>query len=274
MKNVICDIDGVLLQQNPLIPGADKFIHRLLEQGNPLVILTHYPSQTPRDLQNRLAGAGINVPQECLYTSAMATADFLKKQDGRKVFVVGEGALTHELYKIGFTITDVDPDYVIVGETRSYNWDMIRKASYLIMQGARFIGTNPDVAGPRGYPACGALCAPIERITGKQPLHGQAQSLDHAGGVEPHRCPFGKHDYCGGQSENRYSGRHPGRPGNGMGAHRCQPDARPGAGALSSQSYFSLCRGYRCRVRWGISLFAVPASSGRNRSFYATFSLL
>ncbi|MCB0286738.1 MAG: HAD-IIA family hydrolase [Calditrichia bacterium] len=171
MKNVICDIDGVLLHNNALIPGADKFIARLLKQGNPLVILTNYPSQTQQDLQNRLASSGIKVPAENLYTSAMATADFLEKQDGRKAYVIGEGALTHELYKIGFTITDIDPDFVIVGETRSYNWEMIRKASYHIMEGARFIGTNPDVAGPKGYPACGALCAPIERITGKKPLY-------------------------------------------------------------------------------------------------------
>jgi NagD protein len=101
----------------------------------------------------------------------MATADFLAAQDGRKAFVVGEGGLTKELYDVGFTITDIDPDFVVVGETRSYNWDMIQKAAYFIMQGARFIATNPDVAGPRGFPACGALCAPIERITGKQPLY-------------------------------------------------------------------------------------------------------
>jgi NagD protein len=171
MKNVICDIDGVLLHNNDLIPGADKFIHRLLEKGIPLTILTNYPSQTAADLQNRLASAAIQVPESCLYTSAMATAAFLERQEGRKAYVIGEGALTHELYKIGFTITDINPDYVIVGETHSFNREMIQKASYFIMQGARFIATNPDVAGPKGYPACGALCAPIERITGKQPFY-------------------------------------------------------------------------------------------------------
>lgn len=171
MKNVICDIDGVLLHQNKMIPGADKFIHRILEQGNPLVVLTNYPSQTAADLHNRMVSAGISLPEKHFFTSAMATADFLEKQDGRKAYVIGEGALTHELYKIGFTITDINPDFVIVGETKSYNWDMIQKASYFIMKGARFIATNPDVAGPKGYPACGALCAPIERITGKKPLY-------------------------------------------------------------------------------------------------------
>jgi NagD protein len=171
MKNVICDIDGVLLHQNTLIPGADAFIHRLLEQGNPLLLLTNYPSQTPKDLQNRLASAGIDIPAEKFYTSAMATAAFLQNQNGNKAFVIGEGALTHELYHIGFTITDINPDFVIVGETWAYNVDMIQKASFFIMHGARFIATNPDVAGPRGEPACGALCAPIERITGKQPFY-------------------------------------------------------------------------------------------------------
>jgi NagD protein len=101
----------------------------------------------------------------------MATADFLAKQAGRKAFVVGEGGLTHELYRVGFTITDIDPDYVIIGETRAYNWDMMQRASEFILNGARFIATNPDNAGPRGFPACGALCAPIERITGKKPFY-------------------------------------------------------------------------------------------------------
>ncbi|NIV91225.1 HAD-IIA family hydrolase [candidate division KSB1 bacterium] len=171
MKTVICDIDGVILQDNNLIPGADTFINRILEQGNPFLLLTNYPSQTAGDLRNRLASSGLDLSEEYFYTSAMATADFLAKQDGRKAYVVGEGALTHELYRIGFTMTDINPDYVIIGETRAFNTDMIQKASYFIMHGARFIATNPDFAGPKGHPACGALCAPIERITGKKPFY-------------------------------------------------------------------------------------------------------
>lgn len=170
-KAVICDIDGVLLHDNQAIDGAPGFVQRVLAQGNPLVLLTNYPSQTANDLQNRLSACGIDVPAEVFYTSAMATARFLEQQDGRKAYVVGDGGLTKALYDVGFTITDIDPDFVIVGETRSYNWEMIQRASWFIMQGARFIGTNPDVAGPRGFPACGALCAPIERITGKKPLY-------------------------------------------------------------------------------------------------------
>lgn len=170
-KAVVCDIDGVLLHDNTPLPGAPAFVARILAQGNPLVLLTNYPSQTERDLQNRLAACGIAVPAEVLYTSAMATADFLAQQDGRKAYVVGEGGLTKALYDVGFTITDIDPDFVVVGETRAYNWDMIQKAAHHIQHGARFIATNPDVVGPGGQPACGAFCAPIERMTGKQPLY-------------------------------------------------------------------------------------------------------
>jgi NagD protein len=171
LKAVICDIDGVLLHDNTGLPGAADFVTRILAQGNPLVLLTNYPSQTERDLQNRVAASGIVVPAEVFYTSAMATADFLAQQDGRKAYVVGEGGLTKALYDVGFTITDIDPDFVVVGETRAYNWDMIQKAAYHIQRGARFIATNPDVVGPGGQPACGAFCAPIERMTGKQPLY-------------------------------------------------------------------------------------------------------
>ncbi|HEX9653339.1 MAG TPA: HAD-IIA family hydrolase [bacterium] len=170
-KAIICDIDGVVLQDNSLIPGADVFVKRIMEQGNRFLLLTNFPSQTAGDLQNRLSASALDIPQECFYTSAMATSDFLSKQQGRKAYVVGEGALIHELYRIGFNITDINPDFVVVGETRAFNWEMIQKASYWVMHGARFIATNPDFAGPKGHPACGALCAPIERITGKKPFY-------------------------------------------------------------------------------------------------------
>jgi len=172
MKAIICDIDGVLLHSNTLIEGADTFVNRILKQGNPLLFLTNFPSQTPQDLQNRLAQAGIHVKEDKFYTSSMATAAFLKRQSGKKAYVIGEGALVHALYSIGFTITDINPDFVVVGETRAYNWDMIQKASFFILEcGARFVATNPDVAGQHGQPACGALCAPIERITGRKPFY-------------------------------------------------------------------------------------------------------
>ncbi|WP_045046168.1 HAD-IIA family hydrolase [Rouxiella chamberiensis] len=170
IKNVICDIDGVLLHDNMPVPGADLFLARVQEQKMPLVILTNYPSQTAQDLSNRFASAGLDVPESAFFTSAMATADFLKRQEGKKAYVIGEGALIHELYNAGFTITDINPDFVIVGETRSYNWDMMHKAAYFVAHGARFIATNPDYHGHGFVPACGALCAPIEKITGRKPF--------------------------------------------------------------------------------------------------------
>ncbi len=150
IKNVICDIDGVLMHDNTPVPGADLFLARIQEKGMPLVVLTNYPSQTGQDLANRFAAAGLDVPDSVFYTSAMATADFLRRQEGKKAYVVGEGALIHELYKAGFTITDINPDFVIVGETRSYNWEMMHKAAYFVGNGARFIATNPDTHG-RGF---------------------------------------------------------------------------------------------------------------------------
>jgi NagD protein len=171
MKTVICDIDGVLLHNNTPIAGAAEFVHRMVDEKRPFLLLTNYPSQTPADLKNRFAAAGIEVDEDRFYTSTMATAAFLAKQNGRKAFVIGEGALTHALYNVGFTITDINPDFVIVGETRAFNWEMIHKAALLIKAGARFIATNPDVAGPASEPACGALCAPIERITEREPFY-------------------------------------------------------------------------------------------------------
>lgn len=170
-KNIICDIDGVILKDDDLIDGAQGFVNRILKNGHSLLFLTNYSSQTPHDLKERLESVGINVPVSTIYSSAMATAAFLEKQNGRKAYVIGDSGLTHELYNIGFTITENDPDFVIVGETKSYNWDMIQKAANLVSSGARFIATNPDVAGPQGRPSCGALCAPIERITGKAPFY-------------------------------------------------------------------------------------------------------
>lgn len=172
IKAVLCDMDGVIIWDNNLIDGAVDFIHRLRQQNIPFLFLTNYPSLTPLDLQHRLAKAGLNVDEDHFYTSAMATAVFLESQkSGDKAYVIGEGALTHELYNAGFTITDQDPDFVVLGETRSYSFEKIEKAINLIRKGARFIATNPDVSGPSGFPSCGALAAPIERVTGRKPFY-------------------------------------------------------------------------------------------------------
>jgi NagD protein len=173
MRAFLIDIDGVVLLDDAPLPGARELVAWLLETGQRFLFLTNYPSQTPADLAGRLSGSGIEVPPRHFFTSAMATAEFLEKQAGtrRRVFVVGEGALVHELYKIGFTISDQEADFVVLGETRHYNFEMIQRAAALIQGGARFVATNPDVAGPGGRPSCGAFAAPIERITGKRPFY-------------------------------------------------------------------------------------------------------
>ena len=173
MKGLIVDIDGVILHDNAALPGADALVDWLKGSKLPFLFLTNYPSMTPSDLRNRFRGAGLDVPDKHFYTSAMATAEFLHDQAGdrRKVYVVGEGALVHALYQAGFTVTEQDADYVVLGETTSFNFDMIRRAAFLIQGGARFVATNPDVAGPQGRPSCGALAAPIERISGKRPFY-------------------------------------------------------------------------------------------------------
>jgi NagD protein len=172
-RGLLVDIDGVILRDDAPLPGAAELVAWLLERKVRFLFLTNYPSQTPADLAGRMAHSGIAVPAHHFFTSAMATAEFLDKQAGtrRSAFVVGEGALVHELYKIGFTISETEADFVVLGETRHYNFEMIQRASGLIQRGARFIATNPDVAGPAGRPSCGAFAAPIERITGKSPFY-------------------------------------------------------------------------------------------------------
>jgi len=173
VKALLVDIDGVILRDDAPLPGARELVAWLVESGRRFLFLTNYPSQTPADLAGRLSASGIEVPARHFFTSAMATAEFLSLQAGtrRKAFVVGEGALVHELYNAGFTISETEADFVVLGETRHYNFEMIQRAASLIKRGARFVATNPDVAGPAGRPSCGALAAPIERITGKTPFY-------------------------------------------------------------------------------------------------------
>lgn len=174
MKALLCDIDGVVLRDDSPLPGAAGFV-AWLEAHLPdrYLFLTNYPSLTPGDLRERYLRAGIDVPADRFYTSALATAEFLNSQAGerRRAYVIGEGALTHALYQVGFTLTESEADYVVVGETSAYNFEMIRKASRLVLAGARFVATNPDTAGPAGMPSCGSLAAPIERITGKRAFY-------------------------------------------------------------------------------------------------------
>src|SRR5262245_49987364 len=172
-KSFLLDMDGVLVRGRLPIPGAQEFIARLLQTGNRFLVLTNNPLYTPRDLSHRLASEGLQIPEQNLFTSAMATAQFLAAQrPGGTAFVIGESGLTGALHQAGYTLTTVRPEYVVLGETHSYNMEHITHAIRLVLAGARFITTNPDPTGPAEggiVPACGATAALIERATGVRP---------------------------------------------------------------------------------------------------------
>ena len=168
----ICDMDGVIYHGNRILPGVADFIQWLHEESKEYLFLTNNSGYTPRELQQKLARMGLDVPEEHFYTSALASAAFLKDQaPGCSVFAIGEAGLLNALYDAGLTMNDVNPDYVVVGEGRTYSLDTLTKAVNLVMAGAKLIGANSDVSGPieSGIaPACRALVAPIEMATGKQ----------------------------------------------------------------------------------------------------------
>lgn len=166
----ICDMDGVIYHGNRLLPGVKEFVEWLYRENKRFLFLTNSSERTPRELQQKLARMGLDVDESHFYTSALATAQFIKTQaPGCSAYVVGAPGLYNALYQAGITINDVDPDYVVVGETSNYNYESILKAVELINKGAKLIGTNTDLTGPseRGIiPACRALTAPIELTTG------------------------------------------------------------------------------------------------------------
>ena len=169
-KSYIIDMDGVLVHGERAIPGANEFIQRLTEGGHKFLILTNNSRYTPMDLQHRLNSAGIKVEASHLFNSAMATANFVKSQkpDG-SAFVLGGTGLYQALNEVGYTLTDYNPDFVILGETDSYSYDKIIRATQLIIAGVSFIATNPDAAGPSEsgiVPACGAVAALLEKASG------------------------------------------------------------------------------------------------------------
>lgn len=174
-KSFLIDMDGVLVHGARPIPGAETFVQNLLAQKRKFLVVTNNPLFTTRDLAHRLEVAGLNIPEENIYTSAAATAQFLEDQLPQgKAFVIGEVGLTEAIHSIGYVQTSVNPDYVILGETNSYSFDQITTAIRLINAGARFIATNPDLTGPSEQgivPATGAMAALIEAATGKTPLY-------------------------------------------------------------------------------------------------------
>ena len=171
----LMDMDGVLVHEEHLVPGADRFLAELQSNGTPFMVLTNNSIRTPRDLQARLRRSGLDLPETAIWTSALATATFLGNQrPNGSAYVVGESGLTTALHDIGYVLTDSDPDYVVLGETRTYSFEAITTAIRLVERGARFIATNPDATGPSrdgSLPATGAVAALITRATGRDPYY-------------------------------------------------------------------------------------------------------
>jgi NagD protein len=169
-KSFLMDMDGVIFFGNRLIEGAKEFIELLKSNENKYLFLTNNSSQTPLDLSKKLRILGVDVPPDKILTAATAVASFLDNQHPHgSAYVIGDPGLYNALHDVGYQITEFQPDYVIVGETRTYSLSMIEKACKFVTKGARFIGTNPDLTGPSDFgivPAVGALTAPIERVTG------------------------------------------------------------------------------------------------------------
>ncbi|MGY0061398.1 HAD-IIA family hydrolase [Streptomyces sp. LZ34] len=173
IESWLTDMDGVLMHEGIPVPGADTFIKKLRDSGRPFLVLTNNSIYTARDLHARLSRIGLDVPADNIWTSALATAKFLDDQHpGGSAYVIGEAGLTTALHEVGYVLTDTEPDFVILGETRTYSFEAMTKAVRLINSGARFIATNPDETGPSAegaLPATGAVAALITAATGKKP---------------------------------------------------------------------------------------------------------
>ena len=175
IRSWLMDMDGVLIKEEHVIPGAAQFLARLTELERPFLVLTNNSMYTPRDLVARLRSIGLDVPEKAIWTSALATARFLARQrPGGSAHVIGEAGLTTALHDVGYTISDRDPDYVVLGETRTYSFERLTRAIQLIANGARFIATNPDTVGPSPdgpLPATGSVAALVSRATGVEPYY-------------------------------------------------------------------------------------------------------
>jgi len=168
----IIDMDGVIYHGNNILPGVNEFLKWLEDTGKQYLFLTNASQRTPKELHEKLDRLGIHVKEEHFYTSALATAAFLSSQrPNGSAFIIGDAGLIHALYSVGYTTNNVNPDYVVVGDTSSYNFEKIELAVNLVIKGARLIGTNPDISGPieTGItPSVKALIAPIEIASGKK----------------------------------------------------------------------------------------------------------
>ena len=225
----ICDMDGVIYHGNRLLPGAKEFVEWLYREKKKFLFLTNNSGKTPRELQDKLARMGLEVDEQHFYTSALATAEFIAAQmPGAKAYVIGEPGLYNALYDRGITLSDINPDYVVMGESPNYNYDAICKAVHLVQKGARFIGCNSDLTGPTEeglVPSCRALVAPIEMATGQQAYFiGKPNPLMMRTGLNHHRRPDG----------HRHCGRHRERPGHPAGPLRRHHPGGDGALSLPS----------------------------------------
>lgn len=173
IESWLTDMDGVLVHEGEPVPGAPEFVNRMKESGKPFLILTNNSIYTPRDLQARLYRMGFDVDEKSIWTAALATAQFLADQrPGGTAYVIGEAGLTTAMHAAGYVLTEFEPDYVVLGETRTYSFEAITKAIRLISGGARFICTNPDATGPSNeglLPAAGSVAAMISQATGVKP---------------------------------------------------------------------------------------------------------
>ncbi len=170
-KGFICDMDGVIYHGNTLLPGVKKFVNWLHDNDKRFLFLTNNSQKSPKELKQKLVRMGLEVDEENFHTAALATASFLKAQGASTAYVIGDAGLTNALYDVGITLNDVDPEFVVIGETENYNFENIKRATALVNQGARLIGTNSDITTPTEHgeiPACKALVAPIEYATNRK----------------------------------------------------------------------------------------------------------
>ena len=253
-KGFICDMDGVIYHGNRLLPGVKEFVDWLYREEKNFLFLTNSSERSPKELQQKLRRMGLDVDESHFYTSALATARFVSSQaPGCSAYVIGGAGLIMALHDEGITMNDVDPDYVIIGEGNSYNYENILRAVRLVLKGAKLIGTNSDLTGPSEdgiIPACRAMIAPIEMATGQNAYFvGKPNPLMMRTGLRILGVHRGRGDDRRPDGHG-YGGRYRDRPGHGAGALRrypagghCQIPLPPPAGAGRRGGYSRACGG-------------------------------